>query len=109
MDFASVNEAMKVALPLTRGHRVVLELNAACMTEVAALPDSCLLVPRVYPLINITIPANKVEECRLQLVVALGEIAAYHDINVAVDMCIAHPFPDLSSCFDSLRSKRMVR
>lgn len=51
------NDKNKIVLG---GHRIVLELNAACMAAVAALPDSCFLSPRVYPLITAFVPAHKV-------------------------------------------------
>ncbi|EGD75440.1 hypothetical protein PTSG_06515 [Salpingoeca rosetta] len=106
-DRDAVNAAVHAALPHTRRHRVVLELNPTCMAAVAALPNSCFLSPRVYPLVTTTIPANMVSRSRMALIVALGELAAFNNMNAAVDINITRPFPDLTTIFDSLRSKNM--
>lgn len=105
-----LNAAMRQALQLTPKQRVAVCTSPDRLLALAELPDSVLLNPRVYPSVRLHLKRGYETQTRHDLVTCLGSLAAYTDMQVAVELLVERPWPDLSLLFESLlRHKAMIR
>jgi len=109
-DVIGTNKLLRHALTLTRGRRIAVEATPDRMMAIARLADSALLSPRVYPHLRLIVHRGQEIPSRMQLVMALGELASLEGITVGVELCVERPWPDLAPIFDCLtRHNRMIR